>query len=1265
MRNEARHPGAGNPLRARGGILRRVLFALVAGLVLILGFIGWSLQTDSGRTWVTGRGLALAQTFVPGLRISTSKLESPLLGHWRFGQLDVYYREKPLLSARQLNLKLATSALMSRMVHLQQLGAEYLFLDLDALPQADSPAEPGSLDFSLAQLPSVKLEDVHVDTLELHSGALPDFPEVELIAAAELAWRDTWADLQLKVRSLEEKPFELELEASAERPDVMEIKLGLQEPGGGYIGRRAQLPDTQALDTRLAAQVQLPESSRMGVVVHRLSSPLQKHFLVVSGPMQLELQPLKIHSEGLDWQVDDTRHFFRGAIDAEGIDGQLEINRMPVDVSAPFQEVLRGGWLTAKLKAEGPWKQVQLDGELELQTLLRGEDLSVQGRISADRTNLVLESAEIKLRDMQARGKGTFALGSGEILLDLDAFNVNLEAIAALTAPMPQDLALTADRLVLKASGHWKDPQFSVSGGGGGRYRELPFDFTADGEGNLDRFELSASLDSSAGISMNAQGALRIRDKSLRIQSEDINAQLSALGLLVDSVPQDFSGEVRGQASLEGPFDRLAIASGLEGSGTYRGLDMQFQANVEGFTDDLQVPALAIALNRPGEARGSAGELRASGNISPARGTLYFDLDGRQVPLSLAELFGMALPEGLAGTVDVTGVARGALSAPEADFAVAGAGRYRGEAWELRGEGQVRGADIQLPALTLQFGLLNRLDATGGIRAGEMDWRVDTELDADSIAELIPLSLPPGAKVRLKATGSGPLAQPSLQGELQLSALSRGINADGELLDNIPASFDLAWRTEASQLLWNGTVTSAGRQIGSLSGDLDIQGVFDPGQARAQLPLRGSINGDLRLAGAGLLLDPDLHDLRGHTILGLELLGTWGLPQFRGGLSIENGFYEYEPLSMQLADIGVKMEFAPDYWRVVDASATDGQRGRLRLSGDVRRQEGNYYMGFDLALRKAKLLNTPLVESAISGNLRLSGTPQDALLGGQLELRPLEIQVAHLTSKSIPSIEVDELKSDAEASRKRPSPLQNVALNITVVLDQQAYVRGMGLDSELQGRLNVAGTLVKPEARGNVEIVRGKFDMLGKRFRLDEGLIRVENNVAGLFIKGVHEHSEGSITTEISGTTEDIKVAFSATPPAAEDEIFAQLLFGKSVSDISPLQAVRLVTTIRSLKQGGGSFFDPVSQTRDLLGLDTLDIQTGETAEGEQEFALGVGKYVTDRIYVEVQRTTDPVEPWQGTAEVDLKRNLNLEVKTHESNDSGSGSVELQWKKDY
>ena len=169
------------------------------------------------------------------------------------------------------------------------------------------------------------------------------------------------------------------------------------------------------------------------------------------------------------------------------------------------------------------------------------------------------------------------------------------------------------------------------------------------------------------------------------------------------------------------------------------------------------------------------------------------------------------------------------------------------------------------------------------------------------------------------------------------------------------------------------------------------------------------------------------------------------------------------------------------------------------------------------------------------------------------------------------------------------------------------------------------------------------------------------DDAVSLFVQGRHVGNEITFIASLSGTMDDLKIELRTLPSLPEDEALARLLFGKSVRDITPIQAIQLASAIQTLRGEGGGF-DPLGKARELLHVDSISVESQETSEGSG-VAVGVGKYITEGVYVELSRTPEPSQPWKGSVEVELSPNINLETTTGGS--SGFGGVELQWKNDY
>ncbi len=84
--------------------------------------------------------------------------------------------------------------------------------------------------------------------------------------------------------------------------------------------------------------------------------------------------------------------------------------------------------------------------------------------------------------------------------------------------------------------------------------------------------------------------------------------------------------------------------------------------------------------------------------------------------------------------------------------------------------------------------------------------------------------------------------------------------------------------------------------------------------------------------------------------------------------------------------------------------------------------------------------------------------------------------------------------------------------------------------------------------------------------------------------------------------------------------MLAQLLFGRNLSSITPLQAIQLASAVATLAgRGGGGI---VEGFRDRLGVDSFDI----TTDNQGNAAVQAGIYLTDQIYTEAIVSNEETE---------------------------------------
>ena len=124
-----------------------------------------------------------------------------------------------------------------------------------------------------------------------------------------------------------------------------------------------------------------------------------------------------------------------------------------------------------------------------------------------------------------------------------------------------------------------------------------------------------------------------------------------------------------------------------------------------------------------------------------------------------------------------------------------------------------------------------------------------------------------------------------------------------------------------------------------------------------------------------------------------------------------------------------------------------------------------------------------------------------------------------------------------------------------------------------------------------------------------------------------------------------------------EDEVLAKTLFGKSISQISPVQALRIAQLMAYLSGRKEAGFDPLNKIRRMIGIDTLNVGLDE----EKGATLSVGKYINDRVYVGVDQGTTP-ESSAIRTEIEVTDEIDVETTTGAL---GESSIGINWKHDY
>jgi translocation and assembly module TamB len=187
--------------------------------------------------------------------------------------------------------------------------------------------------------------------------------------------------------------------------------------------------------------------------------------------------------------------------------------------------------------------------------------------------------------------------------------------------------------------------------------------------------------------------------------------------------------------------------------------------------------------------------------------------------------------------------------------------------------------------------------------------------------------------------------------------------------------------------------------------------------------------------------------------------------------------------------------------------------------------------------------------------------------------------------------------------------------------------------------------------------VRGELELARRPFVFDSGIVTFDGPVdsARVAISAARQVDGFSARVDVTGSPSNPRIELSSTPDLPQDEILARMLFGRSMMDLSALEAAELASSIARLS-GQGSAIDPLGQLQAGLGLDRLRL--GMSNDGTTE--LGVGQYLASDVYLEV--TTAGAAG--NSVEVEWQPRPQISV-TSEANSTGESRVSVRWKRDY
>lgn len=667
-------------------------------------------------------------------------------------------------------------------------------------------------------------------------------------------------------------------------------------------------------------------------------------------------------------------------------------------------------------------------------------------------------------------------------------------------------------------------------------------------------------------------------------------------------------------------------------------------------TGDFDVQLTEIAPFAPGLSGPATLSANASGD---AAGGIDFDVTGRAQGTDIAAT-GRVAPEAQGREITARVSADVASLAPFSNLV-----------------GRPLGGSLDIDAAGTVMPDLSRFDVTVNGQAANLD--VGVEAASRLLAGTGTID------ARLSRSAPGEIAVQDL--DLRFPAFSVQADASGSGANQ---RADFSARLNDIGLFtpdFSGPVAAQGSVTRDAGGTLGINATATgPGGTRADVAGRYLPDGTLDLDVTGeaqLGLVNDLIEprrLEGTARFDLSVEGPPALSSVRGTISTAGAELSVPTVGLTVQNIETTVRLSGDRADLALAAALE-KGGRINISGPVA-LTGGFDANLVIALEDLVLRDPELYEATADGRLTVTGPlTGGAQIAGLVQLGATEIQVPSSGIGALGDLpEVRHVGAPQDVQRTLARAGLTIAgveigetldadgpagpgygLDVTIRAPSRIFIRGRGLDAELGGELEIGGTTNQVIPVGEFELVRGRLDILQQRFELDQGGAYLQGDFSP-FIRLVAstETATGTrVRIIIEGPASEPEVRFESTPDLPQDEVLAQLIFGRDLSSISPLQAVQLAAAVGTLAgRGGGGLIDDF---RSDTGLDDLDI----TTDDEGNAAVRAGKYLSDNVYTDITVGTDSTSI-----------NLNLDVTDDitaqgQVSSDGETSLGIFFERDY
>lgn len=386
----------------------------------------------------------------------------------------------------------------------------------------------------------------------------------------------------------------------------------------------------------------------------------------------------------------------------------------------------------------------------------------------------------------------------------------------------------------------------------------------------------------------------------------------------------------------------------------------------------------------------------------------------------------------------------------------------------------------------------------------------------------------------------------------------------------------------------------------------------------------------------------------------VQMRGSIESPDLKGNLQLKKASVKVPEYGIDYKDILFNVDFLRDKVRL-DTLRIKTDKGSMTGTGELN-FTSDFYKGnigsseVIFKFNGFKPVNHREVNMEVTGSSTLKGEKGYFVFDGNLEVPKSEIYLPALfnmlgkaTAPEIPEpllvqamdstkgkLDTLIIRSDtAKADTAKLDYFKNLKGKLRFKIPKNSWIKNENMYVEISGDLELRKEQQFFELFGNVDVIRGQYELLGRKFVIDKGAIQFEGGeemMPNMSIQASYNfrNTQGTtqkLSVDIQGSPDSLGVQFTLDNNSInEGDALSYILFGKSMNELTLDQQQGMAGT-------GGTMAEQVaaslvsSQLTKFLGsklnVDYLEIKS---EGGFENASLTVGKYITKDLFASYEQ---------------------------------------------